>query len=93
MDAQIEIELKPSPASRGESEAVPRVSVVLIFLNEERFLPEAVESVLAQTMDQWEMLLVDDGSTDGSTRLPNNSPNNTPAELVTWRTTDIATAG
>lgn len=47
----------------------PTVSVVLIFLNEERFLAEAVESVLAQTYGDWELLLVDDGSKDGSTRL------------------------
>lgn len=38
----------------------------MIFLNEERFLPEAVESVLAQSYQDWELLLADDGSSDGS---------------------------
>jgi glycosyltransferase involved in cell wall biosynthesis len=47
----------------------PLVSVVVIFLNEERFLEEAIASVLAQTYDHWELLLVDDGSTDASTGL------------------------
>ena len=47
----------------------PRVSVVTIFLDAERWLAEAVASVLAQTYTEWELLLVDDGSTDGSTRL------------------------
>ncbi len=47
----------------------PRVSVVIPFLNAERFLGETVESVRAQTFADWEVLLVDDGSTDGSTRL------------------------
>lgn len=42
----------------------PLVSVIVIFLNEEQFLREAVESVLAQTFDDWELLLVDDGSSD-----------------------------
>jgi glycosyltransferase involved in cell wall biosynthesis len=42
------------------------VSVVIIFLNEERFLREAIESVLAQDYPHWELLLVDDGSTDAS---------------------------
>jgi glycosyltransferase involved in cell wall biosynthesis len=46
-----------------------RVSVVVIFLNEERFLAEAVESVMAQRCQDWELLLVDDGSTDGSTAI------------------------
>jgi glycosyltransferase involved in cell wall biosynthesis len=44
----------------------PVVSVVIIFLDAERFLREAIESVLGQTFDKWELLLVDDGSTDGS---------------------------
>jgi glycosyltransferase involved in cell wall biosynthesis len=46
--------------------ARPRVSVIIIFLNEERFLPEAVASVESQAGVDWELLLVDDGSTDGS---------------------------
>jgi glycosyltransferase involved in cell wall biosynthesis len=44
----------------------PTVSVVLIFYNDERFLPEAVAGVFAQTYDDWELVLADDGSTDGS---------------------------
>jgi glycosyltransferase involved in cell wall biosynthesis len=47
----------------------PKVSVVIIFLNEKRFLSEAVESVLSQTFQDWELFLVDDGSTDGSTEI------------------------
>ncbi len=47
----------------------PTVSVILPFLDEERFLGEAIESVLGQTRDDWELLLVDDGSTDGSAAI------------------------
>lgn len=47
----------------------PLVSVVTIFLNAQRFIEEAIESVFAQTCDRWELLLVDDGSTDASTRI------------------------
>ncbi|MCH9731243.1 MAG: glycosyltransferase family 2 protein [Actinomycetia bacterium] len=48
---------------------MPVVSVVLIFLNEERFLEEAVRSVCDQTWVDWELILVDDGSTDRSTQI------------------------
>jgi glycosyltransferase involved in cell wall biosynthesis len=43
------------------------VSGIIIFLNAEKFIREAIESAFAQTYDNWELLLVDDGSTDGST--------------------------
>ena len=47
----------------------PLVSVVVIFLNAARFLDEAIRSVLGQTYENWELLLVDDGSSDGSTDI------------------------
>lgn len=48
---------------------LPRVSVVMIFLDGERFLSEAIESVLDQTYSSWELLLVDDGSSDASAEI------------------------
>ena len=39
------------------------------FLDGIRFLPEAIDSVVTQTYPEWELLLVDDGSTDGSSAL------------------------
>jgi len=42
----------------------PLFSVITPFLNVGTYLAEAIESVLAQTHDDWELLLVDDGSTD-----------------------------
>jgi glycosyltransferase involved in cell wall biosynthesis len=54
-----------SPQAAG----APAVSVVIVFWNAERFIGEAIESVLAQSFDDWELLLVDDGSEDGSTDI------------------------
>lgn len=49
--------------------ADPRVSVICIFFDAERFFAEAVDSALAQKGVSFELLLVDDGSTDESTRM------------------------
>ncbi len=62
-------------------EASSLVSVVIIFLNEEKFLAEAVESVLAQTFPAWELLLVDDGSTDGSTEIAKRYAQQRPGQI------------
>jgi glycosyltransferase involved in cell wall biosynthesis len=47
----------------------PLVTVITVFLNAERFIEEAIESVVAQSYHEWELVLIDDGSTDGSTGL------------------------
>jgi hypothetical protein len=44
----------------------PRVSVVMTILNGETYLTESVQSVLGQTLEDLELIVVDDGSTDRS---------------------------
>ena len=43
-----------------------QVSVIIPVYKVERYVARAVESILAQTLEQWELLLVDDGSPDKS---------------------------
>ena len=43
-----------------------KISVVITVFNDEKFLEKSIQSVLAQTYTDWELILVDDGSTDGS---------------------------
>ena len=45
------------------------ISVVMPAYNSEKYLRQAVESVLAQTVTDWELLLLDDGSTDAGPAL------------------------
>lgn len=42
------------------------ISVIVPVFNGERFLAEALDSVLAQTYGNWEIIIVDDGSTDAT---------------------------
>jgi glycosyltransferase involved in cell wall biosynthesis len=59
----------------------PRVSVITIFLDEERFLAEAIESVRAQSFADWELILVDDGSRDGSAAIARACADADPARI------------
>jgi hypothetical protein len=47
----------------------PLVSVVMSVFNGERFLREAVESILSQTLSDFEFIIVNDGSTDGTAAI------------------------
>ena len=58
------------------------VSVVVPFRNAERFLGEAIESVIAQTYETWELLLVDDGSTDNGPDIARRFARERPDQMV-----------
>jgi glycosyltransferase involved in cell wall biosynthesis/SAM-dependent methyltransferase len=45
------------------------ISVVMVFFNAENFICEAIDSVLAQTYQPWELLLINDGSADASREI------------------------
>jgi glycosyltransferase involved in cell wall biosynthesis len=48
---------------------VPTISVVMSVFNGERFLCEAIESILSQTVSDFEFVIIDDGSTDTSATI------------------------
>jgi len=44
----------------------PLVSIVMVNYNHEDFLQDSIDSIIQQTYQNWELILVDDGSTDKS---------------------------
>lgn len=56
----------PHHPPQGQS---PKVSVCIAMYNASRFLRECMDSILAQTFTDFELLIVDDGSTDDSCRI------------------------
>ncbi len=47
----------------------PEISVVMAVFNHERFVVQAVESVLNQSITDFEFIIVDDGSSDGTSTI------------------------
>ena len=59
----------------------PLVSCIIIFLDAAEFIEEAIESILAQRYPNWELLLVDDGSTDQSTAIAKRYSQQYPSQI------------
>src|SRR5215203_6071210 len=49
--------------------AAPTVSVVVPVYNTERYIAETINSILKQTFTDFELIVIDDGSTDGSPEI------------------------
>ncbi|MCT2401505.1 glycosyltransferase family 2 protein [Novosphingobium mangrovi (ex Huang et al. 2023)] len=46
--------------------SAPLVTAIIIVLNGERYIDEAIRSIVDQSLARWELLVVDDGSADGT---------------------------
>ena len=68
-------------AEDSANSAATLVSVVIPFLDEVLYLGQAIESVRNQTYPNWELLLVDDGSTDGSSEFAQEYADDNPGRV------------
>ncbi len=62
-------EITATPAQSATIHSVPRVTVVMPVYNGERYLRVAIDSILTQTFQDFELLIIDDGSTDQSVHI------------------------
>lgn len=53
----------------NSGESRPFISIIMPVYNNERFLPIAVNSVRSQTFPDWELIIINDGSTDNTARV------------------------
>ncbi len=85
--------MQAGPITSQSTAETGLVSCVIIFLNAERYLAEAIESVIAQTYRDWELLLVDDGSTDGGAEIARAYAAAVPGRIRLFRHADGANRG
>lgn len=60
----------------------PKVTVYIATHNYGRFLDKAIQSVFKQTMDDWELIVIDDGSTDNTSVVLSKYKNHTQIRVV-----------
>ena len=79
VEADDDAELDATHCTRKDGQ--PVVTVTIPILNAEKFLAEAIECVIAQTYPSWELLLVEDGSTDGSPEIAKRYARDWPGKI------------
>ena len=62
---------------------MPKISVIIPCYNQGQYVDEAVQSVLAQTYDDFEIIIVNDGSTDEFTNTLLSGYNNQKTKVIT----------
>lgn len=50
-----------------ETDHMPSISIVMAAFNEEQGISKALDSIVAQSFEDWELIVIDDGSTDSTT--------------------------
>ena len=80
-----------SPISRNDKS--PQISIILPVYNVEKYLPECLDSVLAQTFQDWEVICVNDGSPDNCGKILNEyAPKDSRIKIITQKNQGVSVA-
>ena len=52
-----------------DTNMTPKITIIMPTYNRARYIAEAIQSVQDQTLREWELLVIDDGSTDGTEKI------------------------
>ena len=55
-----------SVTNTSPGQVAPKISIVMAAYNEEHYIARALDSIVAQTFVDWELIVIDDGSTDAT---------------------------
>ncbi len=61
--------MKGSILSKNNENVTPLISVIMPAYNVEQFIEEAITSVINQSISNWELIVIDDGSTDNTKKI------------------------
>jgi glycosyltransferase involved in cell wall biosynthesis len=61
-------EKRPGRSGKSEADTRPEISVIILTFNRKQFLERALKSIFAQTFTDFELILIDNGSTDEGSR-------------------------
>lgn len=67
-------------------------SVIMPVYNGEKFIETAVESVMAQTLSDWELIIVDDGSKDGTPQILKKYSEHSKIHIITQSNQGVSAA-
>lgn len=89
--------VKPGPPPRVQAVSQlgrqPAISVLMPMFDAAQYVAEAIESVRAQTLDAWEMIIVDDGSADDSYAIARRYAEREPDRIRVLQHADRANHG
>lgn len=51
---------------------MPKISIIIASYNYDKYISQTIDSVLQQTFEDWELIIVDDGSSDNSIEIIEN---------------------